>query len=396
MRTLLFVAAALLAASLSAQSSTETTPTTNEQLFLYEVNRARSNPQGYDAEKGLGGVCNGITPARPLALNKRLVTSSRFHTDEMAQYGYFAHTSAVTGNQPNKMVRNAGYPLAAYLPDAANNLESLAGQAGSSGVSYDPVAAVKALIQDSGVNPPGHRYHLLAWGGSQSTIDFNRSFREAGAGYASGKGWSSYAGGAYWAFHTGMRDQTNMAWITGVIYDDLNNNGKCDAGEGLSGVTVELTNWNTQSVQGSYTTGAGGGYVFQVNNGVFVLKVSGGAFSGTRWAKVTVANYANMQVDFRSNSMNADINFGTFGALADSDSVDGSSEPAPPPTSSGGGGSGGGGGGGGSAVPVNPGQAVDWGDSQGCVAGTRGETWLPLLLLLAVLATGLTLRRKRA
>lgn len=395
MKTLLVLAAALMAASLSAQSSTETTPTANEQLFLYEVNRARSNPQGYDAEKGLGGVCNGITPARPLALNKRLVTSSRFHTNEMAQYGYFAHTSPVTGDQPNKMVRNAGYPLAAYLPDAANNLESLAGQAGGSGVSYDPVAAVKALILDTGVNPPGHRYHLLAWGGSQSTIDFNRSFREAGAGYASGKGWGSYAGGAYWAFHTGMRDQTNMAWITGVIYDDLNDNGKCDAGEGLSGVTVELSNWNTQSVQGSYTTGAGGGYVFLVNNGTFVLKVNGGAFSGTRWAKVAVANYANMQVDFRSNSSNSDINFGSFGALPDSDSVDGSTEPAPPPTS-GGGGSTGGGTGGGSSVPINTGQGVDWGDSQGCTAGERGGAWFPLLVLLAALAAGLALRRRMA
>lgn len=193
MRMFTVAAATMLAATLSAQSNGPTSPTSAEQLFLYEVNRARANPQAYDTEKGLGGVCNGITPSRPLALNERLVTSSRFHSDEMATHGYFAHTSAVTGDQPNKMVRNAGYALKSAWTDNANYVESLAGTFSSgSGISYEPTAAVRALILDAGVNPPGHRYHLLAWGADQNGIDFTRQFVEAGAGYDTGKGMTEW------------------------------------------------------------------------------------------------------------------------------------------------------------------------------------------------------------
>lgn len=391
MRLMAIAAACAVAASLSAQSNTATSPAAAEQLFMYEVNRARANPQGYDTEKGLGGVCNGITPAHPLALNERLVTSSRFHSAEMAQHGYFAHTSPITGHQPNKMERNAGYPLKSTFPDAANYVESLAGQFSSGGsVSYEATAAVRALILDQGVNPPGHRYHLLAWGSSQSQIDFNREFRECGAGYATGLGANGYPNGAYWSYHTGVRD-TSVTFIAGVVYDDTNTNGRYDAGEALSGVTVKLINWNTQQQIGTFTTGAGGGYTHQAGNGTWVLEVSGGSFSGTRWAKITISDQ-NVQVDFRSNSNNADINFGSWGQLTGSASVDGSTMPAPPPTSgggTGGGGTGSGGtGGGGNSGPV------EYGGSNSCVA-SQGSYWALLMLaLFAVAAVGL--RRVRS
>jgi uncharacterized protein YkwD len=392
MRVLFAVAAALLAANLSAQQNVETNPTAAEQTFMYEVNRARSNPPAYGQERGYPGLTSSITPSRPLALNRRLVTSSRFHSDEMAQYGYFAHTSAVTGQQPNQMVRNAGYPLATYLPNAANNVESLAARGAT---SYDPVDAVSNLIEDVGVNPPGHRYHLLAWGGEQSTIDFYRQFREAGAGYDSGLGWSGSGSGSYWSFHTGFRDLTNHAFITGVVYNDANTNTKYDSGEGLSGVSVKLYNWNSQALLETVTTTVGGGYVFQVNNGTFVLEVSGGSFTGTRWAKLTVSSYANMQVDFRSDSSFADINFGAWGALPDSASVDGSQQPAPPATGGGGGGGGGtGGGGGGSVGGTAPGtEQVNWGDSQGCAASNSGTAWLALMGMIAALMACASARR---
>ncbi|MBX3458703.1 MAG: hypothetical protein KF696_01915 [Planctomycetes bacterium] len=359
---------------------------------MYEVNRARANPQGYDTEKGLGGVCNGITPAHPLALNERLVTSSRFHSAEMAQHGYFAHTSPITGHQPNKMARNAGYPLKSSYPDAANYIESLAGIFGSSSsISYEATAAVRALILDAGVNPPGHRYHLLSWGGSQAQIDTARLNRECGAGYATGIGANGYAAGAYWAFHTGVRD-TSVTFIAGVVYNDANDNGRFDNGEALPGVTVKLINWNTQQQVGTFTTGAGGAYTHQAGNGTWVLEVSGGSFSGTRWAKITVSGQ-NVQVDFRSNSNNADINFGSWGQLPGSASVDGSTMPAPPPTSGGGGGGTGGGGSGGTGGGGGSGP-VEYGGSNSCVAG-HGTHWALLAMALLAMAA-VSLRRTRA
>ena len=304
---------ALTAPCAFAQANTPTTPLAAEMAALYEINRARSNPQAYDAEQGLGGVLAGILPAPPLALNERLVTSSRFHSDEMAVNGYFAHTSEITGNQPNLMVRNAGYPLASVLPDAANNLESLAClfTSSSGGISYAPAQAIRELILDQGVSPPGHRYHLLAWGGNQSTIDFYRRFRECGTGYAEGfrpempfsAATPPDGSGAYWSIHTGFRD-SNTPWLCGVVYNDLNANGRYDAGEGLGGVAIGAVGPATLGT----TTNAAGAYSLSAPPGNYTMVCNGGAFSGAAGASVSVAA-DNMWVEFRSGQTTGIVNF---------------------------------------------------------------------------------------
>lgn len=101
-----------------------------------------------------------------------------------------------------------------------------------------------------------------------------------------------------------------------------------------------------------------------------------------------MANYENMQVDFRSDSIDVDTNFGAWGGIAG-----GSQAPPPPPTGGGGGGSGGGTDGGGGSVPVNSGQQVDWRDNQGCVAGNTGATWTLLLILLGIAGTAAIARK---
>lgn len=354
--------AVLLASPLIAQSSVETPPSNTEALAIYEINRARANPQAYDTANSLGGILAGITPASPLALNERLVTSSRFHSTEMAQNGYFAHTSAITGNQPNLMVRNAGYPLISSFPSAANNLESLACQftSSSGGISYSAPNAIRALIVDSGVSPPGHRYHLLAWGGSSSEINFYRQFREIGTGYAEGfrpeSPFSSSTppdgSGAYWAIHTGVRD-TAVYFICGFVYNDANTNGRYDLGEGLSGVTVSANGGG--SVVVNATTNSAGMYWLNLNPATWTLTCSGGSFGGPTYAQVTLSTN-NIAVDFRQGNVNVDVNFGAWGALAGSTVQNGSTNPGPGSggtsgTGSGGGSGGGGGGGGGSPAP---------------------------------------------
>lgn len=85
-RWTLFIAA-LLAMPLCAQQQ----PTEAEMAFIYELNRARSDPQRYDTENSLGGILAGVAAQPPLALNLNLVQSARFHSAEMAANGYFAH-----------------------------------------------------------------------------------------------------------------------------------------------------------------------------------------------------------------------------------------------------------------------------------------------------------------
>ncbi|MCA8913543.1 MAG: hypothetical protein KDB82_17795, partial [Planctomycetes bacterium] len=272
-------------------------PTADEMAFIYELNRARNDPQRYDTENmttymggTYSGVLNGVSPQPPLALNENLVQSARFHSDEMASVGYFAHQSAVNGDYANDMARNAGYPLNSGLPNGTNNIESLAanGTSGST-ISYAPNDALRNLLIDAGTSPPGHRIHLLAMN------SFNQNFREVGTGYAVGNGWTAGVNAAaYWAIHTGYRN-TNPVRMFGVVYDDANANGRYDSGEGLSGVTIDATGPSTLQT----TSNARGAWVLDVSAGTWSVTCGGGSFSGTATAGVTVGS-DNVEVDFAS------------------------------------------------------------------------------------------------
>ena len=143
--------------SIWAQVRPPQEPSAVEQLLIYELNRARNNPARFDTENNLSVDLSGVAAQPPLAVNNNLVGFASFHAEEMATFNYFAHTSAVTGDQPNKMARDNGYPLPAFYPDAANNIESIAG--GSSLTTA--LSVLTLLIVDAGVPSLGHRIHLL-------------------------------------------------------------------------------------------------------------------------------------------------------------------------------------------------------------------------------------------
>ncbi|MCC6466192.1 MAG: hypothetical protein IT463_12705 [Planctomycetes bacterium] len=382
------------ATGLFAQSSGPTQPTSSEQLAIYEINRARANPQKYDTEKGLGGALAGVAAQQPLAVNLNLTNSSRFHSTEFGTYGYFDHQSAITGTWPNKMARNAGYslPNPPYV-DNDNFIESIAAVGSSGGgASYAPADAIRALILDAGVSTLGHRIHLLAMNSS------SQAFREVGTGYATGKRWDLAAAypspapnppagsGAYWTIHTGVR-AASKPFLTGIVYNDANSNGRFDLNEGVSGVTVYA--WQGSGVPLATTTNSGGGWAIEVLAGTWGVTAYGGSFGGPKYAQVTVSA-SNIAVDFRSNSDTVDVNFGgpsggtgTWGILPGSATQDGSSKPATAydPT-----GSGGGGGGSGST-------GTGGGGGGGCASGDA-PSWA--LLALAALALLVMWRRSAA
>jgi uncharacterized protein YkwD len=301
----MMLAAALFGAALAAQQP----PTNAEMAFIYELNRARSDPQAYAAANGLGTLLDGVAAQPPLAVNNNLVQSARFHSAEMAANSYFAHTSLVTGDQPNKMSRDAGYPLPASWPDAANNIESLAvrySQAGST--SYPGPEALLALIVDQGVSPPGHRIHLLAMN------SFFETHREIGVGFATGNAPTqsvpppasgSWDSGAYWSIHTARRNTADADWLTGVVYNDANSNGRYDIGEGLGAVTVSTTGAGVLST----VTNSAGGWALPADAGSYTVTCAGGGFSGTATAAVNVAS-SNVEVDFVSGASQGEVNFG--------------------------------------------------------------------------------------
>ncbi len=286
-------------------------PTPQEQLFVYEVNRARSDPPAWAIEMGIDDTIGGdgnpadlveVVPQPPLAINELLVDSSRLHAEEMAANNYFAHQSVVTGKWPNLLAREAGYPLPMLipamgggnflLPDDSNQIEAIAAGFGQGSMDLsDPVKAVAGLIVDPGTPSLGHRVQLLAMN------EFNRNFREAAAGYGFNQA-AMFRN--YWAFHTGV-ENTSDTFLTGVVFDDANDNSLYDAGEGLGGVTVGVGG-------GNVTTNGAGGWAMLVNSGTHQVSCSGGAFSGTSQVEVTVMG-ANREVDCVSGMAGAYVDF---------------------------------------------------------------------------------------
>jgi hypothetical protein len=250
-----------------------------EQEFVYRLNRARHDPAAYAEEANLGLDFSSIPARPPLAVNTHLLDSTQFHADEMANYNYFGHQSEVTGDQPNKMARDAGYPLPDWWASDANYIESLAGGATAA-------AALRALLYDNGAAEGGHRTHLLG------IHEFWAANREIGVGHAPSKN--------YWAIHT-AQESAGDQFVTGVVFDDFNGNQRYDAGEGLADVTVTAGDVST-------TTNAQGGWAIKMVDGDYQVTASGGAFRGASSVPVNLQGQS-VAVDFLSGQRGGHINF---------------------------------------------------------------------------------------
>lgn len=252
------------------------------QLFLHLLNEARSDPVAYQRAEGLTVDLSGIAKKPPLAWNASLQNSAQFHSVEMATNNYFAHQSAVTGQWPNANVRAHGYNLPSWFPSDNNYLESI-------GAGTNRTTAKEGLkpliVSDS------HRSHLLG-------IDaFNADQREAGIGYARN---ASSRFTNYWTVHA-TRTEPSPTFLTGVVFDDLNDNGRYDLNEGSAGIVVMVGASQT-------VTNEAGGWSLPVTvnqpHAVSVL-TAGGKVS----TKVNVGT-ENRQVDVRVDSKTIRVDFG--------------------------------------------------------------------------------------
>src|SRR5215813_7729262 len=264
-------------------------PSNQEQLLIYELNRARNNPSRFDQENNLVADLSGVAAQLPQTVNDNLVASASFHAEEMATFNYFAHQSAVTGDWPNKMARDNGYMLPGFYPDTSNNIESIA--AGTNLTTA--LSPLILLIEDPGVVPPGHRIQLLAMSA------FFQTHREIGTGNAFN---NSATFKNYWVIQTAVRGSGGNQFLTGVVFNDANGNRRYDLGEGLGGVTINNGITNVQ-------TNAAGGWSIEVNPGAFTVTASGGAFVGGASAKVNVSSGVNVEVDFVSGNSFGEVNF---------------------------------------------------------------------------------------
>jgi hypothetical protein len=260
----------------------------DEQHFVYLLNRARHDPAAYQREVALTVDLSTVAPRPPLAVNDHLLQSAGLRSDEMAQHDYLGHLSPVTGAWANRVAREQGYPLPAAWSNDNNYIESIA--AGDWFDSADE--PLEALIVDQGLPGADHRRHLLG-------VDaFYAEHREIGVGYATDTD-STY--GHYWTVHL-ARQEPPGTFLTGVVYEDRNGNGRYDAGEGLSGVTVQANGLAAR-------TNDAGGYSLAVSaNGWYRVLASGPGLAVPVTGSVLVAG-ANVEVDIVSGIRGVFLDF---------------------------------------------------------------------------------------
>jgi hypothetical protein len=233
--------------------------------MVERLNDARANPAAYGQSVGVD--LSNVAPAQPLAWDPRLIAAAQFHSQDMNSRRYFDHVDP-NGVDPGQRLAVEGF-------NATSWAESIAGGYAT------PEDALRALITDAGVPDLGHRTQLLA-------IDpAVQGQKEVGIGIVqNGSGPLQN----YYTIDTASGvDQ--RPFITGVVFNDANGNGRYDAGEGLSGVTISVS--GVGSVQAFDT----GGYGIQVGPGTYQVTASGGTLGPGYTQTVTVGG-SNVRLNF--------------------------------------------------------------------------------------------------
>jgi len=279
-----FALAALLAAGAARASQAYDfgDPTPDEEWMRFLINRARADPEAeadrlgvvnthpgavpegaYDVGEGI--TLEGLEDQReywaryqfarqPLAWNKSLLTSARNHSDDMHEYNNFSHYTTQSSYD---------YPRGASPADRAVIEGYPTHYVGENLVCGQPAGAFSAadmhesLFVEPDYEGRGHRRNML-----------HSPWREVGIGFCSGDpnagGWTDF-----WTIDFGtdalsgdLSDpypEIDTAFVTGVVYDDLNADGGHQPGERMPGVRVwawggdDLLAWHAD-------TAAGGGY----------------------------------------------------------------------------------------------------------------------------------------
>jgi uncharacterized protein YkwD len=145
--------------------------TTEAQSAFNYLNLVRVAPSTYSNEIGVD--LSYVSATHTLVWNSALATAAQNKALDMANRNYFAHVDP-DGNGMNIKIYQAGYVLnSSWITDPkSNNFESIS--AGySSGIEH-----IKGLILDEGIDPPGHRNHLLG------IVPFWANCYDIGIGYA--------------------------------------------------------------------------------------------------------------------------------------------------------------------------------------------------------------------
>lgn len=252
-------------------------PTVHEVLVLELVNRARFDPlaeaqrYGIDLNQGLTGTPISSARKPPLAFNLYLIDAARTHSQWMLDADVFDHIGE-GGSEPWDRMAAAGYTFTGSWA-AAENIAWYGGGGSSVNLTTAAYEHHEGLFKSA-----GHRVNIL-----------NADLREIGIGQKEGdfvdRGRNLRVSMLTEKF---ARSGSNY-FLTGVVYQDADNNGMYSVNEGLPGITVTV---NGQS-HTAFSTGA---YSVPVRNGTHNITVSGAGLDAP--VNYTVAvNGANVKFD---------------------------------------------------------------------------------------------------
>lgn len=281
-------------------------PSPLEQEMLELLNRFRDNPQAEldellsshptpltarDADvqdaldffnvngNALESQFASLSPAPPLAWNEALYDAAENHNDLMIQFDTQSHQLPGEAGLLDRDVA-AGYDWE-FSVRVGENIFAF-----SRSVIYGHAAFVIDWgFGPNGIQEPaGHRINML-----------DQGFQEVGISIVEESNPATLVGPLVISQEFGRRGNYGNPAVVGVVFDDLNADGFYNAGEGLSGVTVELSGTN-----GTFTTTSlsAGGYQVKVPSGTYTVTASGGALGGEIREFDVMVGGSNVKVDF--------------------------------------------------------------------------------------------------
>ena len=255
-------------------------PSDIEQLLLERINATRANPGPVAAR--LGVKLADSSPRQPLVLNAALQDAAESHSAYLISSNQFSHLGRGNSNAQQRMAA-FGYPFGGGYEGWAENLGlyDMAGQTQESAVQ---------ITQDLIFKSADHRQWLL-----------QPFFREMGLGVVYG---STKVRGSrrdvvvvtekFASSGASPTEAHDGSFLQGVVYDDANDNGRYDLGEGKPGVTISPSSGHYHTV-----TSSSGGYALPMSNhhGALTLTFADETFSHPITISMTGGH--NSKVDLR-------------------------------------------------------------------------------------------------
>lgn len=255
-------------------------PTPAEQAHIEAINRARANPAdeaarlGIDLNEGLDPGTLSNDPLPPLACSAQLLEAAWRHSRDMLDNQYYDHDSQ-DGRTISDRIQETGFDL----QQAAENLDQQ--MTHTTPIEEVPISLAMhdRLFVDAGIEGRGHRRNIL-----------NADLKEVGIGISRGS-FDGYAYGALLTCDFATRSDGTESYVLGVVYDDLDGDGRYTAGEGIGNVEISIP----ETADTTFTASAGG-YRIPLDPGQYTLEAD--LPDGRSFSKSFTMPAHNVKVDF--------------------------------------------------------------------------------------------------